>query len=374
MHSFAKSSFASEFLLAIVFDGEVALPRSFSDTVETSRVAPPAVEGRPRLGRRTHGFTLVELLVVIAIIGVLVALLLPAIQSAREAARRAQCLSNLKQIGLAVLQYEQAKNRFPPGRVGCAGETNGACTGICPSDPNDKLGRGGASGFVVILPYIEEQALYDLTQIETGAGIWNPHFPNWFSDPGMSKAVSTRPAVYVCPSDKSEPFLEFKFNIVPAGNAATGSYALSQGTKGPSYGSNTTAKCGNDGLFQYVRPRIRRQVTDGDSKTFAVGERTLTHKNGTVNIWSQATRHRSSMSSTENPLNHPPHEEILDAPVYDPEHSDGAFRSDHPGGGQFVYLDGHATFISDDVAREPYQAASTIFGTTKNIDRADPIQ
>src|ERR1700749_3083484 len=76
-----------------------------------------AVPRRPRLGRPTRGFTLVELLVVIAIIGVLVALLLPAIQGAREAARRTQCLNNLKQLGVALNNYASAEKQFPPGSV-----------------------------------------------------------------------------------------------------------------------------------------------------------------------------------------------------------------------------------------------------------------
>ena len=78
------------------------------------------------------GFTLIELLVVIAIIGVLVALLLPAVQAAREAARRAQCINNEKQHVLAFVQYEAAKKEFPPGRLGCDGSPDapaGACGG-----------------------------------------------------------------------------------------------------------------------------------------------------------------------------------------------------------------------------------------------------
>src|ERR1700748_2155520 len=94
-------------------------------------------------GRR-RAFTLVELLVVIAIIGILVALLLPAIQSAREAARRAQCQSNLKNIGLALQNYHTAKNRFPKGFV---------CTGA------GAIEAWAWSTF--LLPYLEEQAIYD---------------------------------------------------------------------------------------------------------------------------------------------------------------------------------------------------------------------
>src|SRR4051812_10182455 len=92
-----------------------------------------------------HAFTLVELLVVIAIIGILVALLLPAIQAAREAARRAQCQNHLKNLGLAVLNHESAKKKFPVGFV--------------PTGPNGGIESWGWGVF--ILPYIEEQGIYD---------------------------------------------------------------------------------------------------------------------------------------------------------------------------------------------------------------------
>jgi prepilin-type N-terminal cleavage/methylation domain-containing protein/prepilin-type processing-associated H-X9-DG protein len=335
------------------------------------------MRGRDRVAQRFiafGGFTLVELLVVIAIIGILIALLLPAVQAAREAARRSQCQNNLKQIGLAMLNYEQARKQFPPGRFGCAGESTSSCTTVCPPITENR-GRSGASGFVIMLPFMEGVALKEFADLEQGAGIWNSQFdPNWFTNPKLASVVSTRPSSFVCPSSTSEPFVEFIFATVPVGSAATGTYAMSQGTKGPSYAGGNVPKCDNDGLFEYRRPRVRRQITDGTSKTFAVGERTRSHKDGTVSVWSYASRHRSSLSSTENSLNHPAKQEILDDVATDPAASNGAFRSDHPGGGQFVYIDGHVTFINDNVAREPYRAASTIFGTTERIDKADPIQ
>lgn len=100
---------------------------------------------RDRRPTALHGFTLVELLVVIAIIGILVALLLPAIQAAREAARRAQCQNNLRQLGVAILNYESTKKELPPGGV-----TEG------------NLGTPSGAGWsILILPYLEEQALFD---------------------------------------------------------------------------------------------------------------------------------------------------------------------------------------------------------------------
>ena len=105
--------------------------------------------------RRNTAFTLVELLVVIAIIGILVALLLPAVQMAREAARRTECSNNLRQIGLALVQYEAANECYPPGRMGCDGMNFDVCAG-------DKgFERPGTSGFVMLLPMLEQQNLYD---------------------------------------------------------------------------------------------------------------------------------------------------------------------------------------------------------------------
>src|SRR5580765_5596268 len=113
------------------------------------------------LARSRRGFTLVELLVVIAIIGVLVALLLPAIQAAREAARRAQCLNNLKQMGLAILNYESAKKSYPRGRWNLLPtDTSKHSVADRPSSKSND-----ASWTVVALPYAEEQSVagqYDL--------------------------------------------------------------------------------------------------------------------------------------------------------------------------------------------------------------------
>src|SRR5262245_31630511 len=126
------------------------------------------MENRFMRSRRTRsrGFTLVELLVVIAIIGILVALLLPAIQAAREAARRTQCTNKMKQIGLAILNYESAKKVLPlantPNYTGT--QLMGNCTGSTPPTTSFTNPANGLKDHFVltfILPYIEEQAVFD---------------------------------------------------------------------------------------------------------------------------------------------------------------------------------------------------------------------
>jgi prepilin-type N-terminal cleavage/methylation domain-containing protein/prepilin-type processing-associated H-X9-DG protein len=305
---------------------------------------------------RRRAFTLVELLVVIAIIGILVALLLPAIQAAREAARRSQCTNNLKQIGLALSQHELTHKDYPAGRFACNGEPHRVCAG---SNQKDWI---GVSAFILLLPYVEEQQLFDACKLYDDSVVWkgiHTYIPaGWMVDPARRQVVESRPQVFVCPSNLSEPegpsFTDGTNTVV----SKIGSYATSVGTLGPSMGIADIQKFENDGMFLFKIRRKGREVTDGLSHTMFVGEVTEGHTDAGRNVWSYGLRHRDCMRSTENPLNTP-----LSAAITFSDSGtvvSGGFSSDHPGGGMFVFGDGHVEFLTDFMSHSVYKAMSSI--------------
>jgi prepilin-type N-terminal cleavage/methylation domain-containing protein/prepilin-type processing-associated H-X9-DG protein len=312
--------------------------------------------------KRRNGFTLVELLVVIAIIGILIALLLPAVQAAREASRRAACTNNLKQIGLANLNYESAKKKYPPGRLNVNDGNDCA--------PYATATNIAASGFVLILPFIEDSGLYVTAAFENG-GIWDSTNPAW-RDAARLAMIQVRPPVYVCPTSTFEPFVTDTNNWLgfgaPAITAATGSYALCTGRLGPgTTGSptGTAQKCSNTGIYLYGRVVRRRELTDGTTKTFVAGEVRDAHQWQSLNVWSYATRLNSILRTTSNNPNTlpclPQNAGFCGSFFADARgHLNSAFASEHPGGVNFVFADGHVSFVSDNIALDVYQAASTI--------------
>jgi prepilin-type N-terminal cleavage/methylation domain-containing protein/prepilin-type processing-associated H-X9-DG protein len=305
---------------------------------------------------RRNGFTLVELLVVIAIIGILIALLLPAVQAAREAARRMQCTNHLKQIGLALHNYESSKKCYPPGRMGCDGWTDDVCKN------NAGWARPGTSGFVMILPFLELQSLYDQF-VPFAKGAVYPAAPG-DSDDGttsgwetakIDKAMEVRPPVFVCPTDNSKEVV---------GDDATGSYALCMGTNGPTYKPSGIDQVGvkhyNTGLFMYRTAYKPRDITDGLSHTFFAGEVMKSDIVESYNRWVVASRHLDSLRNTENPVNTLPGQgSCLDLYGYK---ANGAFGSKHTGGANFVFADGHVSFISENIDLTTYRALSTRAG------------
>jgi prepilin-type N-terminal cleavage/methylation domain-containing protein/prepilin-type processing-associated H-X9-DG protein len=290
--------------------------------------------------RHRPAFTLVELLVVIAIIGVLVALLLPAVQAAREAARRSQCSNNLKQLGLALENYESALGSFPPGRMGCDGDGSFQCSGF-----NSKPGDIGISGFVALLPFIEQQGLYNA--IDWTVPPWSASDTNWVNNGQNIQLLNARPKFLVCPSDNSQPF---RANMVAGKQAATGSYAMVAGTMGPPNGSDVKMK--NTGMFLYRTGLRRADMTDGTSAQMMIGETIENHTSASSNVWTVGGRF-STLRTTKNPLNQKP-----GTGAFLNGTENGAFGSKHPAGAQFLFGDGHVSFIPNTINFTDYQRLS----------------
>ena len=276
---------------------------------------------------RAAGFTLVELLVVIAIIATLIGLLLPAVQSARESARRIACSNNLKQMALGMSLYEQAQKCFPAGREGS--------DVACPKAP--ALGEG-TSGFVHILPFIEQTTLHNqYTQAAAGAAT-PAEIPSTFA----ATVFAQTPSTFGCPSSPS-----------PLTNSGTslGCYAMCQGHKGPTYGIACPTKDLNTGMALYVVRVKRKQITDGTSKTLLLGEvEDCTRPN---NRWWSGLRHQDSMRSTDNPVNTPPGQGV----TYPSGGGvNGAFGSQHPGGAMFALVDGAVRFVEESIDLSLYRS------------------
>lgn len=335
-----------------------------------------------RIQKTRIAFTLVELLVVIAIIGILIALLLPAVQAAREAARRSQCTNNLKQIGLAITNYESAKKKYPQVRNSDGAESN-TCK-PCSQLPSN-LRLQGTSAFVLILPFLEENGLYSMAKVEAdGLWYWGTDSTLWqaWQDAARIQMVETRPPVLACPSDQSEPNFNAQdakayWDLTDPNNSsrivrpAVSSYSLCNGTLGP-VDNGTQVKCGNTGMFVQCIPRQRRHLTDGTSKTFAVGEIQGADTTHGGNVWTVGERLGSNMRTTVNPINTPvptsplpagyPYTYRTDSVAGVTVYRTAAFGSKHPGGANFVFADGHVVFVNENIDLQIYRAASTIAG------------
>ncbi len=305
---------------------------------------------------KSHGFTLVELLVVIAIIGILIALLLPAVQAAREAARRMQCSNNLKQIGLALHNYHTAHGVLPYA----SGEGRG---------PNAPDAWGGI-WCTMILPYLEQQALYDAID-------FNLHHKNL-----PEHIVKTPIPVYACPSDAggADAILEGRFARDNPPVAMGLWYTASIGPTHPDqclFCPDQTPKSDNwccqgwnfgtdagggfprgssVGMFgRYKWPVIGfAQVRDGLSNTLMVGE-TLPRQCSFISAFAP----NFNVSPTNIPLNtfvsneQKPNEDWYRV---------CGFKSRHPGGANFVLGDGSVHFISETIDFRLFNALGTRAG------------
>ncbi len=343
----------------------------------------------PKIKTDRSGFTLVELLVVIAIIGVLVGLLLPAVNAARESGRRAACTNNLKQIALALTAYETANRTFPAGRLGCDDWNGGPCAG------QQGYNRSGTSGFVAIFPQLDENVLYSaFAPFDKGAvfpGTSDATTSGWDvptiypkdppKDPqAIKNALSKRPPVFVCTSDRSLPnfadSLPAMFNDSSYANhpTTTSSYALCMGWNANNSSDRNQINYYNNGAFIYLTTHRSADIRDGLSYTYFVGETIEGHLAESGNAWAYGFGLLSSLRSTDNPLNTQPGQGTLQD-VGKGLKANGAFASRHPLGANFAYGDGHVVFTNELIAQNLYHALSTIaLGETVQDDGHGNIQ
>jgi len=295
---------------------------------------------------RRQGFTLIELLVVIAIIAVLIALLLPAVQAAREAARRAQCTNNLKQIGLALHNYNSSVGAFPYGA-----NTYNIVT--------------GGNWVLMILPQMEQGALYNSYNFSLET------VPRIYNTPANTTIQTTVVNSLICPSDpqSNKPIRSDRQELAPtysamalwyAGNMGPSNYdnqvpfcppsPVNSGTQSfcaqGNWGS-TNGKTGNmTGVFaRYEQSQTLAGITDGTSNTFLVGE-WLPDQCG----WATAFHHNFPMAGTIIPLN------LLNENNQGLYYRSCGYKSRHSGGANFLMCDGSTRFVKQSINYQTYNA------------------
>jgi prepilin-type N-terminal cleavage/methylation domain-containing protein len=302
--------------------------------------------------RASSGFTLIELLVVIAIIGILIALLLPAVQQARESARMIHCANNLKQIALAVHAYHEAKGSFQPGGI-----TEGPCCNT----------RSGICWTISILPYLEQQTLFDR---------YDSHAFN--EDPVNKYAREARMPIYACPPESGPGGT---WNGQPGIYYRRGSYRCMQGnTKDGKVWDTHENECEKPGGLPYgwrgimhtvgtngLTTESLASVKDGCSNTLMIGETaTYTHPNRR-SFWAYTyAMYNSSAACPESCSLLPDYDACIEVASHY-NYCKRGWGSYHPNGIQFALGDASVRFISAMIDTQ-------LFGALASIDGGEPAK
>jgi prepilin-type N-terminal cleavage/methylation domain-containing protein/prepilin-type processing-associated H-X9-DG protein len=297
----------------------------------------------PRLIR---GFTLIELLVVIAVIAVLIGLLLPAVQAAREAARRAQCSNNLKQIGLGMHSYHDSRDTFPPAYI----------TTVVNDAVSPETGPGWGWG-AMILNELEQRPLYQST-----------NFSLQITDLGSLTTRTATLSVFLCPSNVgSGPVVASSLTgTVVNSDLSAGQYVASAGQLEPGEFPDS-----NNGVFYRNSRNGLRDITDGSSTTLMVGERSRNVADatwvGAVPVWQLCTNPKWVVQECG-----PPSTMVVSHTgtastglIYVPNSKASMvddYWSLHPGGCNFLFCDGSVRFIKESVNPGIFSYLSTRAG------------